>query len=161
MPLIMDRRTVLISMAAIAASGSAIAEGNSYTVQMLNKHPDDRKVRNVFLPLVQVVQPGDTVVFASVDKGHNSESIKGMIPEGAETWRSKISKDETVTFNQPGVYGYRCTPHAALGMVGLIIVKGDGMMNNVEAARAVKHRGKAKVVFEQIWEQVDSENLLA
>ncbi|GAA0780537.1 pseudoazurin [Roseibium denhamense] len=164
MPLIIDRRTILASMAAIAATGvagPAFAEGATHTVQMLNKDPDDRKKRNVFLPLIQVAEPGDTVVFTSVDKGHNSEIIKGMIPDGAEAWKGRISKDLSVTLTQPGVYGYRCTPHAALGMVGLIIVKGDGMMDNVEEAKAVKHRGKAKAVFEEIWAQVDSGNLLA
>ncbi|MEM6461014.1 MAG: pseudoazurin [Pseudomonadota bacterium] len=160
MPLLLNRRTVLLGMSAVAIAGPAVAEGTTHNVDMLNRHPDDSKVRNVFLPLVLSIEPGDTVVFLPTDKGHNSESIKGMIPEGAEPWKSRINKEEAVTFTQPGIYGYRCAPHAALGMVGLIIVRGDGMTDNLEAAKAVRQRGKAKAVFEEIWAQVDAENLL-
>ncbi len=159
---LLDRRTVIVGMAAIAASSvGARASGTTHTVQMLNKHPDDSKVRNVYLPRVLVVEPGDTIEFVSTDKGHNTESVKGMIPEGSEKWKSRISNDFTLTLDQPGVYGYKCTPHMATGMVGLIIVKGDGMMDNVEAAKAVKQRGKSKKAWEEIWAEVDSENLLS
>ena len=161
MNLKIDRRTFVIGTASLALAGPALAEATSHDVQMLNKHPDDKKIRNVFLPLVLAVEPGDTVVFLPTEKGHNSESIKGMIPEGTEPWKSKINKEFSVVFEKPGIYGYRCTPHAALGMVGLIIVRGDGMTDNLEAAKSVKQRGKAKKVWEQIWAQVDSENLLS
>ncbi|MEM9632758.1 MAG: pseudoazurin [Pseudomonadota bacterium] len=162
MTLLLDRRSILISMAAIAASTNVVlAQETVHTVEMLTKHPEDKKQRNIFLPLIQVSEPGETIFFKPTDKSHNSESIKGMIPDGAEPWKSKINKEYSLTLTQPGIYGYRCTPHAALGMVGLIIVRGDGMTDNLEAAKAVKQRGKAKKVWEQIWAQVESENLLA
>lgn len=161
MSMLIDRRTFVVGMTAVAVAGPALAEGTTHNVDMLNKHPDDKKNRNVFLPLVLTVEPGDTVVFLPTDKGHNSESIKGMIPEGAEPWKSKINKEHAVTFEKPGLYGYRCTPHAALGMVGLIIVRGDGMTDNLEAVKSVKQRGRAKKVWDTIWAQVEEENLLA
>lgn len=133
----------------------ATVQAETIEVQMLNKHPDNKKLRNVFLPAVVKAKPGDTIRFISVDKGHNSESLDGMMPEGAEPWKSKISKDFEVTVETPGVYGYRCTPHVTLGMVGLIVVEGEGWDANLEAAKAVKHRGKAKKVFEQLWAEVD------
>jgi len=157
----LDRRTVIAGMAAVAVTTvGARASGATHTVQMLNEHPEDSKIRHVYVPRILVVEPGDTIVFENTHKGHNTESMKGMIPEGAESWKSQISKEFTVSLDQPGVYGYKCTPHMATGMVGLIIVKGDGMMDNVEAAKAVKQRGKSKKVWEEIWAEVDSENLL-
>ena len=37
------------------------------------------------------VNVGDTVKFVPSDKGHNSESIKGMLPKGAKKWKGKIN----------------------------------------------------------------------
>ncbi|MCG7492115.1 pseudoazurin [Thalassobius sp. Cn5-15] len=155
----LNRRQIILAGAAMLVAGPALAQ-QTYTVDMLNKDPDDKKRRMIFKPLIQVVEAGDTVRFASVHKGHNSESIKGMIPEGVEPWKSKISKDFDLTLTVPGVYGYKCTPHTAMGMAGLIIVKGDGMMANVEAAKAVKHKGRMKKVWEEMWAQVEAEGLL-
>lgn len=139
----------------VTLAGPVAAQAEVIEVQMLNKHPDNKKLRNVFLPAVVKAKPGDTIRFISVDKGHNSESLEGMMPEGAEPWKSKISKDFDVTLETPGVYGYRCTPHVTLGMVGLIVVEGEGWDANLEAAKAVKHRGKAAKVFDQLWTEVD------
>ena len=82
------------------------------------------------------------VKFVVADKGHNSESVKGMLPEGAEPWKGKINEELTVTFDVEGIYGYKCTPHFAMGMVGLIQV-GEGTAN-LESAKTAKLPGKAK-----------------
>ena len=42
-----------------------------------------------------------------------------------------------------------------MGMVGLVVVKGDGIMANVETAKAAKLRGKGADVFAEIWAEVD------
>ncbi|MEM9707546.1 MAG: pseudoazurin [Pseudomonadota bacterium] len=133
----------------------ALAMGTRHEIQMLNAHPDDKKLRQVYLPRIQVVKPGDTVAFLSVDKGHNSAAVKDMFPEAAEGWNGKINEDIEVTLDVPGFYGYQCTPHASTGMVGLIVVEGEGMMDNLEAAQGVRQRGKAKAVWEDIWAEVD------
>ena len=48
-----------------------------------------------FEPVALKIEPGDTVTFVSVDPGHNAETINGMIPEGAETFRTAIGQTET------------------------------------------------------------------
>jgi pseudoazurin len=153
-----NRRQLLLAGAALLVARPSFAQ-SSVDIEMLNKDPEDKKRRMIFKPLIQVVQPGDTVRFVSVDKGHNSQSIDGMLPEGAEAWKSKISKDHEVTLTVPGFYGYKCTPHTAMGMVGLIIVQGDGMLDNYEAAKSVKHKSRAQKVWDKIWEQVEAEGL--
>ncbi|MEO0635286.1 MAG: pseudoazurin [Pseudomonadota bacterium] len=159
-----DRRTFVISVAALAAASgtAAFAQEAAETnmIEMLNQDPDNRRRRMVYKPLVTVVNAGDTVKWMPTDRGHNTVSIEGMLPEGAEEWKSKLNDEFEYTFAQPGVYGYLCQPHSSLGMVGLVIVRGEGMMDNVEAARAVKHRGRTAKVFEEIWALVDEENLL-
>ncbi|MEO0327201.1 MAG: pseudoazurin [Pseudomonadota bacterium] len=157
----LNRRTVLVGMAALAASNNFAFAQTAHNIEMLNKHPEDKKRRMVFHPMIQVIEPGDSVKFLTTAKGHNSISIEGMIPEGAEPWKGKINEEIELTLEKPGVYGYLCQPHATLGMVGLIIVKGDGMADNLEAAKAVKQRGKAKKIWKEIWEIVEAEGLIS
>ena len=96
---------ILGATAALATPLKALAESHGGTVvEMLNKSPDGSE-RQVFEPPVLQVEPGTTVSFVSTDRGHNSESNKQMMPEGAEVWKSKIGKDVDVTFDVPGVYG--------------------------------------------------------
>ncbi len=157
----LTRRTLLAaSAAALILPMPAFAEG-TVEIEMLNKHPEDKKRRMVFYPLIQVVQPGTTVKFVASSKGHNSASMDGMIPEGVEPWKGKINQEVEVTFDKPGFYGYKCTPHVNLGMVGLIIVEGEGKMDNYEAAKAVKHRSKAAKIWDEIWAQVEADGLAA
>ncbi len=154
-------RRAFVAAASAAASTMALAKptlagGHTvHEVQMLNKHPEDPRARQVFYPRIQVVKPGDAVSFVATDKGHNSASIEDMLPADAEGWDGRINQDIEVTFNTPGFYGYQCTPHATAGMVGLVIVEGEGMMDNLEAAQGVRQRGKARDTWEDIWAEVE------
>ena len=115
----------------------------------------------IFSPRLLKVQVGDEVSFLPTDKGHNSEIIKGMLPAGAEKWKGKINKQVDVVFDTPGFYGYQCKPHANMGMIGLIVVEGDGMLDNLDEARSVKHRGKAKKAWKALWEEADAAGFTA
>ncbi len=154
-----NRRVILaggLAGAAVISLPLSALAGATYDVEMLNKHPDNKKLRQIFLPRILVVEPSDTVRFLPADKSHNSISLRGMVPEGAEGWKGKMNKEIAVTFDMPGFYGYGCQPHLAMGMVGLVIVRGAGMMANLETAKAAKHRGKSKGVWEEIWAEVDA-----
>lgn len=150
----------------MAAAGAALAltpalarAQATHEIQMLNVHPENKRLRQVFYPRIQVIQPGDTVTFVAVDKAHNSASIDGMIPDGADGWNGKINEDVSATLTTPGFYGYQCTPHATVGMVGLVVVEGDGMLDNLDAAMSVRQRGKAKASWDEIWEEVSGMGL--
>lgn len=149
-------RITLFSLLCVFAAlgivlGGTAAHAETHIVQMLNKHPET-KARQVFYPPVLRAKVGDTVRFVSADKGHNSQSIAGMLPEGAKPWKSKINKDFEITLTQEGTYGYKCTPHYGLGMVGLILV-GD-FKTNLELAKSKKNPGKARKVFAELFESL-------
>ena len=129
-----------------AITGTSAAE---IPVKTLNSGPGGMMV---FDPAFVKIQPGDTVRFIPADKGHNAESIKGMAPEGAAPFKTVVSKEETVTFDRPGLYGFKCGPHYIMGMVGLIQV-GD-KPENVEAAKAVQHGKLAAKRFDPLFEKV-------
>lgn len=71
------------------------------------------------------VAPGDEVRFIPEQPSHNAATIDEMIPEGAAAFKSKINEDFTTTLTVPGIYGIKCSPHYAMGMVMLIEV-GEG-----------------------------------
>lgn len=99
---------------------AAPAFAADHQVQMLNKDSEGRAMQ--FEPAFLKIAPGDTVTFIATNKGHNSESILTLMPEGAEPWKGKINEEITVTFDTEGFYAYKCQPHLGLGMVGLIQV---------------------------------------
>lgn len=103
-------------------------------VHMLNKGAEGAMV---FEPSYIKANPGDTITFKPIDKGHNVETIKDMIPEGSTPFKSKINEDFTVTLTQDGAYFVKCTPHYAMGMVALIVV-GDNPANLEQIASAKK-----------------------
>ena len=130
---------VLISFGASAAE---------HEVKMLNKGAEGMMV---FEPSVVTIAPGDSVHFIATDKSHNVETIEGMLPAGATPFKGEMSKDLTVTFDQPGVYGVKCKPHYGMGMVGLVVV---GEPVNKAEVTAVEQKGKAKKKFETLFTQI-------
>lgn len=128
------------------------ANAAEHVVTMLNK---GEKGAMVFQPDFVQAAPGDTVKFVPTDKSHNAETIKGMIPEGAEGFKGKVNEEITVTLDKEGIYGVKCTPHYGMGMVALIVV---GQPVNADAAKAVKQTGKAKAAFAELFGQVVAAN---
>ena len=125
----------------VILSGSVLAE--SHEVQMLNTGSDGVMV---FEPAVLSINPGDSVTFKATNPGHNSESMEGMMPEGAEGWQGGMGQDVTVTFDQDGIYVYQCTPHLMMAMVGVIKV---GSGSNLEAIKTVAIDKKAAFMMAQ------------
>ncbi len=137
--------------AAAPAEPEVEANGTVIEVQMYTRDPDGGTGMQVFKPKLLTAQVGDTVTFVPTDPTHQSSSIEGMIPEGARGWEGEINQSVSYVLPTPGVYGYQCVPHYAAGMVGMIIVEGEGQDANVEAAKAVSHPGLAGRVFEELF----------
>lgn len=74
-----------------------------------------------FKPVHLYIAPGDVVRFTKMIS-HNTVSVEGLIPEGAEHWASQLGENFTLKLEVPGIYAYVCVPHIGFGMVGLIVV---------------------------------------
>jgi pseudoazurin len=94
------------------------------------------------------------VHFAAAAEGHTITSIPGMLPAGAQPFAGSMNGDLTVKFVKPGIYGVRCLPHYAWGMIALIEV-GDGA-GNEQTAKAVQQSGLAKAKFAALFSQLDA-----
>lgn len=130
----------------MAMATSAFAQ--DATVEMWNKDPKDKSRKMVFSQEIVVIEPGESVTWLATDKGHNVQLIDG--PDGVELEKkSKISKDVTIAFDTPGVYVYVCTPHATMGMIGIVVV-GELTQEAIDAVRDAKLRGKSQKKFEAL-----------
>ena len=132
---------ILIASMFSLFSNHVIAE--NHTIEMLNKLG---KERMIYSKKVISINVNDEITWKSVDKGHNVEFIG--LPEGASKYKSKISKEAKYTFSKSGVYLYQCTPHKAMGMIGLVIVGDD--KSNLDKIKKVRVYGKSKKILKSL-----------
>jgi pseudoazurin len=152
----MTRNFLKLALVAAVVALAGVAQATEIEMKLLNKGSDG--VAMVFEPSFVKIAPGDTVRFVSTDKGHNAETIKGMLPEGAASFAGKSGEDVTVTFDKEGVYGVKCLPHYGIGMVAMIVV---GRPVNTDQAKAVPQVGKAKQVFATLFDKLEASRTAA
>ena len=128
---------------------SGLSYAGDIEVEMLNKFNNEYMVYSKKIVKINI---GDTVFWKATDSSHNVEFIKGAVPEGVETFKSKLNKDVKYKFKIPGIYAYWCTPHKSLGMIGFVIVGND--LSNKEDISNVKYFGKSKKIAEQLIEKL-------
>ncbi|UWM78767.1 pseudoazurin (plasmid) [Rhizobium sp. WSM4643] len=129
--------TLALAASAAVIAGSAAAA--DFEVHMLNKGANGVMV---FDPLLTKVKPGDTVTFVPIDKGHNAETVKDMIPDGAAAFRGKTNETVKQTFSMPGAYVIKCLPHFPMGMVAVVVV-GDAPAD-LDKIKSAKLPNKAR-----------------
>ena len=118
-------------------------EKEPLVIEMLNKRGKDKMLYGQDIAKVDV---GQTITWTPDSKGHNVQFVS--VPEGVEKVKSKLSKEFSYTFEQEGVYLYVCTPHASMGMIGVVVV-GDSDVN-LDKVLDYKFRGKSKKKFKKI-----------
>ena len=129
----------IIGSAVLAMSFGLTASAADFEIKMLNKGADGAMV---FEPAAVKIAPGDTVTFVPTDKGHNAETVKGMLPDGATPFKGKMNETIKITFDVPGAYAVKCTPHLGMGMVAAVVV-GDAPAN-LDAVKPGKLPKKAR-----------------
>jgi len=144
----MTLRTVGAVAFALGCFLALPAKSEEIQVKELNRGPGGLFV---FDPELVRIRPGDTITFVAADKGHEVHTVPGMIPTGAASFDAKMNEDATVTFTEPGVYVIVCKPHAALGMVAVIVV-GDPV--NIDKIDPSTLPGKAKAKLQSLLEQI-------
>ncbi|HEV2515847.1 MAG TPA: pseudoazurin [Devosia sp.] len=146
----MNAHKCLLAAAAIVAIAGGPAMAANFEIHMLNKGANGEGM--VFEPALAEIAVGDTVTFIPTDKGHNAETIKDMLPEGAEPFKGAMGKEIVVTFTVPGAYGVKCAPHLGMGMVALVVV-GDAPAN-LDAVKDAKVPKKAHERLEALYAEL-------
>ena len=126
---------------------SSMSYGKTIEIDMLNKLGKEKMVYSVKVAKVDL---NDKIIWKHVSKGHNVEFI-GM-PKGVKKFKTKINKKAEYEFKKPGIYLYQCTPHKAMGMIGIVVVGGD--KSNLEKIKKVKLYGKSKKIFKKLLKEL-------
>ena len=112
-------------------------------IEMLNKRGKEKMLYGQDVVKIEV---GQTITWTPDSKGHNVQFVS--VPEGVEKVKSKLSKEFSYTFEQEGAYLYVCTPHASMGMIGVVVVGESDV--NLDEVLNYKFRGKSKKKFKKI-----------
>ncbi len=139
-------KKVLVVIGIIFSLVPAVVGAAEIEVKMLNKGSDGEKM--VFEPALIIANVGDTVTFLPTDKGHMAASIKKMIPDGAEKFKGKTNKKVSYVITEEGLYGVKCTPHMANGMIAIIAV--GNSFDKEGFLKSAKVSKKAKARFEKL-----------
>ena len=118
-------------------------EKEPLVIEMLNKRGKEKMLYGQDVVKIEV---GQTITWTPDSKGHNVQFVS--VPEGVEKVKSKLSKEFSYTFEQEGVYLYVCTPHASMGMIGVVVVGESDV--NLDEVLNYKFRGKSKKKFKKI-----------
>jgi pseudoazurin len=118
-------RQTFFALTLLLAPGMALAE--THEVRMLNRGETGSMV---YEPDFLLLATGDTVRFIATHPSHNAASISEIWPTDVPEVKGRINEEIEVTFDQPGTYGIKCSPHYTMGMVMMIRV-GDGGLDDV------------------------------
>ena len=133
----MNKIKFLVFSICIFISGNVLSA--EHEVKMLSNLKGQSMV---FEPPVLTINPGDSVKWVATNPGHNTASIDGMLPQGANPWNGGINEELVVKFDKEGVYGYKCTPHYILGMAGFIVV--GNANSNLDAVKKAANDAQTK-----------------
>ena len=144
----MNKVLTLIGVVMLSVMAAAV-HAAEIEVKMLNKGSDGQKM--VFEPALIRADVGDTITFLPTEKGHMAASMKGMMADGGK-FKGKTNKKVSYVVTAEGLYGVKCTPHMANGMVAIIAV-GDTFDTDafLDGKKVSK---KAKARFEDLLSQL-------
>jgi len=137
-------RPTALLLASALLPFAALAE--VHEVKMLNRGPAGAMV---YEPDHLRIAPGDSVRFVPTQSGHNAASLPGLLPNGAEAFKSKLNQPFEQTFTVPGLYGIQCIPHLAMGMVMLVQV-GDTGQTELPATLPARAQARFAAQLQQL-----------
>ena len=126
---------------------ASFVSAENFDIKMVNANASGQVM--IFDPPFIKANVGDTVTFLPTDMLHNSQSVEGLIPSSAGSWNGAMNEKITIELNSEGIYVYQCTPHIALGMIGVIQVGEatniDNIKNSVPALESMIVMNKERV----------------
>lgn len=148
----MTSRAKTAACAALAL-GWLVAAGHAaeHEIRMVGEGPE---ATMAFEPAFVHAAAGDTIRFIPIDGYHNAETVRGMLPDGADPFKGAIGEDFTVTLTEAGVYPIICKSHHAVGMVALVVVGAMPARAELEKAVSGPHPLKAKAAFAAILDSI-------
>jgi len=142
----MNRIFMFSLSAVIFFTLSNYAQSAQFDIDMLNKRSDGEKM--VYSQDVIYINTNDTINWLPTSPGHNVEFIAFPCKADVAQKPSKVGKEFSFTFIEPGIYLYQCSPHKSMGMIALVVVNDD--TSNLDEVAITKVLGKSKKKLEQL-----------
>jgi pseudoazurin len=134
------RRTLLAGAGALAVGiPTAARAGTEHVINMLNKGADGKAM--VFEPDFIRAAVGDTIKLVPVDKGHFAVTLPKVWPKDTAEVKGKLNTEVVFTVDKEGIFGLKCTPHYAMGMIALVQV-GTAVPDDIKAMKFPGEVGK-------------------
>jgi pseudoazurin len=135
------RRNFVIGAGALAVGlPTAAHAGTEHVINMLNKGADGKAM--VFEPDFVRAAIGDTIKIVPVDKGHFAVALPNVWPADVPQVKGKLNTEIIFTCDKEGLFGLKCTPHYAMGMVALVQVGTGAVPDDVKALKFPGEVGK-------------------
>jgi len=135
--------------------------GRVIDIRMSTIDPDNSGEQHVFKPRLVSAQVGDTIRFIPTEPSHQSSSIAAMLPDVARGWEGEVNDEISYVLPAAGIYGFQCVPHYAAGMVGVVIVEGEGKLDNLARAREAGHPGLGVPEIAAIFAEAEERGMLS
>ncbi len=148
------RRTLLTAWTLLLAAVTTATSAPVTPTVTVEMRTEGASGRFRFEPALVWVTPGTTVRFVADSHIHGVRAIPGMLPEGVEPFAGGMGRPLVLRPTVPGVYGFKCSAHYGLGMVGLLVV-GEPDPAQLARARAIRHPPAARVVFARLFRTLD------
>jgi pseudoazurin len=138
----LNMKSVLKLAIGLAAASVMIGSASAaeHVINMLNKGADGKAM--VFEPDFVRAAVGDTIKIVPVDKGHFAVPLPKVWPKDVAEVKGKMNTELVFTVDKEGIYGIKCTPHYAMGMVGIIQVGAAPVSDELKALKLPGEVGK-------------------
>ena len=132
--------SVRLAALLLGSCAATLAAAETFEVKMLNRGPH---AAMAYEPELINAAPGDSVKFVVGSSGHDAVAMPEIMPSGAAAFAGKTNQEFTVTLSEPGLYGVKCLPHYAMGMVMLIRV-GDVPLSTLKVPESVPEAARQR-----------------
>ncbi|WP_367066738.1 pseudoazurin [Oryzisolibacter sp. LB2S] len=137
----MNHRIPLMALLLGAALGVSSVQAETIEIKMRNRGEGGAMV---YEPDFVRLAPGDRLKFLATNRTHNAASMPEILPPAAKPFMGRIDEEIEVTFDEPGLYGIKCLPHYAMGMVMLVQV-GDAPLSALQLPDSVPAKARERL----------------
>ncbi|MEM8622125.1 MAG: plastocyanin/azurin family copper-binding protein [Pseudomonadota bacterium] len=151
------RRKVVQTIAAVCACGIPSASGAAamHSIDQITD-PGASAATNMFRfePDFVRISPGESIAFLNSRGEHTVHSIPQFWPADRAPVAIASEPRAEVTFDAPGLYGFRCNRHGQYGMVMLVAVGQDPEPEDIDSRiEAMRARDREKTAFRALVER--------
>lgn len=150
-PLLTRRRALQTITVACCCVAAAPARSERQVDQITDSRATAAQDMFRFDPNLLRVAPGESIVFLNSRGQHTVHSVPQLWPLSAPPVAISNKPEVSLTFDEEGLYGFRCRRHGIYGMVMLVVCGHAGDLKQaLEQVDEMKARTREKQAFKTL-----------